>query len=97
MIFILGKMIVTSWILLCSLTLVASPSKPASLSGEVSDPQGEKTADVLITLYNRGSGERFKVSSDTSGGIISKNYVPGNTFWKPKLAALRPSLYLIFD
>jgi len=77
MIFILGKMIVTSWILLCSLTLVASPSKPASLSGEVSDPQGEKTADVLITLYNRGSGERFKVSSDTSGGYHFQKLRPG--------------------
>lgn len=77
MIFILRRMVVTSWILLYSLTLFASPSKPASLSGEVSDPQGAKTADVLITLYNRGNGERFKVSSNTSGGYRFQKLRPG--------------------
>ena len=79
--FTTGKLMVAACLLACCAALTAEAVEPASISGTIADPQQALVPDALVTLHDRASGLRLRVTTDTSGGF--------------RFGPLRPAEYLL--
>jgi len=61
----------------CCATLTAEAVEPASISGTITDPQKALVPDTLVTLHDRSSGLRLRVTTDASGGFRFRPLRPG--------------------
>lgn len=67
--FMNGKLTLISSLLACCAVLTAEAVRPASITGTITDPQKSLVPDALVTLHDRVSGLRLRVTSDTSGSF----------------------------
>ena len=75
--FITGKFTLPLCLVVCCAALTAEAVEPASISGTITDPQKALVPDTLVTLHDRSSGLRLRVTTDASGGFSFGPLRPG--------------------
>ena len=72
-----GKLIVALCLVACCTALTAEALEPASIGGTITDPQQALVPDALVTLHDRSSGLRLRVTTDASGDFRFRSLRPG--------------------
>ncbi|MYC82341.1 MAG: TonB-dependent receptor [Acidobacteria bacterium] len=72
-----GKLTLALCLVACCATLTAEAVEPASISGTITDPQKALVPDTLVTLHDRSSGLRLRVTTDASGEFRFRLLRPG--------------------
>ena len=72
-----GKLTLALFLVACCATLTAEAVEPASISGTITDPQKALVPDTLVTLHDRSSGLRLRVTTDASGEFRFRLLRPG--------------------
>lgn len=72
-----GKLTLALCLVACCTTLTAEAVEPASISGTITDPQKALVPDTLVTLHDRSSGLRLRVTTDASGEFRFRLLRPG--------------------
>ncbi len=69
MLFTTRKLTLALCLVVCCAFLAAEAVEAASISGTIADPQQSLVPDALVTLHDRSSGLRLRVTTDASGGF----------------------------
>lgn len=75
--FTTGKLTVALCFIACCAALTAEAVEAASISGTIADPQQSPVPDALVTLHDRSSGLRLRVTTDTAGSFRFLQLRPG--------------------
>ena len=75
--FTTGKLTVALCLVACCASLTAAAVEAASISGTITDPQQSLVPDALVTLHDRSSGLRLRVTTDAAGGFSFRPLRPG--------------------
>ena len=75
--FTTGKLTLALCFLVCCAVLTAEAVEPGSINGTITDPQQSLVPDALVTLHDRSSGLRLRVTTDTAGSFSFLQLRPG--------------------